>query len=642
MKGKLAIVWFLVFTLGIVPLARASHIVGGEFVYNCKNNEVGTGYIKYDINFKLYMDCINGQIDAINREDNGYFVVYDAVTKRALDTIVKYRTTKDYIPADFENSCVTNPPNTCLLRNTYDFTLTLPDNGNGYYVATNNCCRNGTIVNINNPSETGASYFIFLPPRSLFNNSARFSNLPPQIICVNNPFLYDNSATDPDGDSLSYAFGPAFQAITSTSGNQIAAQFSPPPYPSVNYGFGILPSRPMPGNPILQINPQTGIISGTPNQQGIFVVSVYCYEWRNGIKIDSVMREFQFVVTNCSKSVVANIPQYSEEFNTYVVQCKSLTVGFENLSTGGEYYHWDFGVPGIVTDTSNEVNPVYTYPDTGTYVVKLYVNHGSTCQDSINRFVKVYPTFFSDFSFDGLHCPGSVIQFHDSSYGSRASISWSWDFGDSTFSDIKDPTHVYDSGDTYPVVLISKNDKGCIDTVKEDLFIEDFRPFAGNDTIIVKGESINYNASGGSTYRWMPATNLSDSEINNPVGYYPDSGHFAYNVYIKSDYGCEGNDSIKVWVVNQSAIFVPSAFSPNGDGLNETLRPIGIGYRNMNFFRVYNRWGQQVFYTTKFNEGWNGIFNGTVQDIGTYFWVLSMNNRFGKEELVKGDCILVR
>jgi gliding motility-associated-like protein len=191
-------------------------------------------------------------------------------------------------------------------------------------------------------------------------------------------------------------------------------------------------------------------------------------------------------------------------------------------------------------------------------------------------------------------------------------------------------------------VFISKNDKGCIDTIKKDLFIEDFRPFAGNDTIIVKGESINFNASGGSTYRWTPATNLSDSEVNNPVGYYPETGYFDYNVYIKSDYGCEGNDSIKVQVVNQSAIFVPSAFSPNGDGLNETLRPIGIGYRNMNFFRVFNRWGQQVFYTTKFNEGWNGIFKGTVQDIGTYFWVLSMTNRFGKEELVKGDCILVR
>jgi gliding motility-associated-like protein len=219
--------------------------------------------------------------------------------------------------------------------------------------------------------------------------------------------------------------------------------------------------------------------------------------------------------------------------------------------------------------------------------------------------------------------------------------SWSWDFGDDSTSTLQHPTHAYAQGGNYNVVLISKNGKGCTDTIRQEVFVEKFRPFAGNDTIIVKGEKINFHALGGGLYTWTPGTNLSSTTIYNPVGDYPDTGRFAYNVHIVSPYQCEGDDSIKVWVVNQSAIFVPTAFSPNGDGRNDILKPIGIGYRNINYFRVFNRWGEQMFYTTQFEEGWDGRWKGVPQEIGSYYWILSIINRFGKEEIVKGDSALV-
>src|SRR5690606_11039305 len=124
---------------------------------------------------------------------------------------------------------------------------------------------------------------------------------------------------------------------------------------------------------------------------GRFVVTVCCHEWRNGAIINTVKRDFQFEITNCSKAVVANIPQYSEEFNTYIVNCTDHTVFFENKSSGGFTYDWDFGDPTTTSDVSTDFQPSYTYPDTGTYVVKLVVNKGSTCPDSIVRFVKVFP-----------------------------------------------------------------------------------------------------------------------------------------------------------------------------------------------------------------------------------------------------------
>jgi gliding motility-associated-like protein len=634
---------FILLCTGFAYHSVASHIVGGELQFTSLNSQVPGSQIRYNIVFKLYLDCIGGDPGAIQREDTSYFVLYDAVTKKALDTLIVKRSSGQIVPADFSNECINNAPATCLLLNTYQFTLTLPDLAGGYYVATNNCCRNASIINIDNPDMTGASYFVKLPARAQSNNSAVFTNLPPQIICSNIPFFYNHSATDPDGDSLTYEFGPAFRASTVSQGNNIYADFTPPPYPQVSYSGGFGATKPMLGSPLVRIDILTGIITGTPTLDGRYVVAVYCHEWRNGALINTIIREFQFVVTNCSKAVVANIPQFSEEFNTYIVECRAYTVNFENLSTGGFSYSWDFGVPGAQNDTSADFEPTFTYPDTGTYIVKLVVNKGSTCPDSISRFVKIFPTFQADLRVAGLRCPNTPLQFQDSSYGtSGAASSWFWNFGDGGTSSDEDPFHTYAEGSTYPVVLIAKNPRGCSDTARKDIIVENFRPFAGNDTIIVRGETINFNARGGGQYTWTPSTNLSNPNVGNPQGYYPDTGRIQYVVRIVSPFLCEGMDTVRVWVVNQSAVFVPTAFSPNGDAMNDILKPFGIGYRNINYFRVFNRWGQQMFYTTQFNEGWDGNFRGAPQEIGSYYWILSIVNRFGKEEVVKGDSALVR
>lgn len=653
MHGRIYLRLFLAYLwiLAGSPAAFASHIVGGEFSYVCRNSSTDTNYIRYEITYKLYMDCINGLPGAIAEEDRAVFVLYGADNKKFVDSFAVFKSSGQRIPAEFKNECINNPPNTCLLMNTYHFTVEVPRREGGYDLTINNCCRNATIVNILRPDQTGASYFTHLPSRAtpsqpvsgIDNNSAVFKQLPPQIICVNNPFFYDHSAIDPDGDSLTYEFGQAFDAQKIiNNNNSVLVVSSPPPYDPVNYGFGFSAKKPMAGNPPLSINSQTGMISGTPNLQGRYVVAVYCHEWRNGVLINTVIREFQFEVTNCSKAVVANIPQYSDEFNTYVVECKDFEVDFVNLSTGGFNYFWDFGLPDGGA-TSNEFEPSFTYPDTGVYQVKLVVNRGSTCPDSIMRLVKIYPSFMSNFEVSGLHCPNADLTFTDTSISTTQPVNtWIWSFGDGDSANGRFPVHSFDSGGIYNVTLITRNPKGCTDTVRKEVEIERFTPFAGNDTIIVKGEIIQFNARGGEIYAWTPSTNLSDPNIGNPIGNYPDTGHFDYSVYIKSSFGCEGEDSIKVWVVNQSAIFVPSAFTPNGDGLNDILKPMGIGYFNINYFRVYNRWGQQVFYTTAFNEGWDGKLNGTPQDIGTYFWILSMTNRFGAEEIIKGDAVLLR
>lgn len=654
MKAQLKL-WCLLLlaVLGFGP-AYATHIVGGEVTYKCLGPD-GAGRMLYQVRLDIYQDCIQGDPNAIAQDTPAFLGIFNGNGSRyLLDTTIPPAFPTLRVPTNFSNSCVTNPPATCLNKVTFLRTYALPPSNTGYYIIYQRCCRNQNILNVIDPGAVGATHYAIIPPftsaQTCVNNSAVFSNYPPQIICINNPLIYDHSASDPDGDSLSYEFCTAYQGGSASDAKPqpFSTRFLPvayiSPYSSIN------PMGPPAGStPALQINPVTGLITGTPNTQGRFVVTVCCHEWRNGVKINTVTREFQFVVTNCSKAVVANIPQYSSEFNTYIVQCKGRTVHFDNLSVGANTspgsnpYFWDFGVPGTNSDTSNQMEPDFTYPDTGVYAVKLVVNRGSTCSDSITRFVKIYPDFYASFDINGLPCPKTPIHFINTTQSTYKPITFTqWNFGDGTGSQEESPVHSYDTGGNYTISLKTGNIKGCYDSVARTFDVLKFRPFAGNDTIIVKGESIRFNARGGDLYTWRPSIYLDNPNVRNPLGYFPDTTRLDYIVHVATESGCQGEDTMNVWVVAQSAIFVPTAFSPNGDGRNDRLKPIGIGYRNINYFRVFNRYGQQVFYGTDFEDGWDGSYQGHTSDIGTYYWVLSITDRFGKEHLMKGDSALIR
>jgi gliding motility-associated-like protein len=348
------------------------------------------------------------------------------------------------------------------------------------------------------------------------------------------------------------------------------------------------------------------------------------------------------VVTPCTKLVVADMPQYSTDPNTYVVDCKNFTVNFVNTSTGGFAYHWDFGT-GNPADTSDEFEPTFTYPDTGVYTVKLLVNPGTTCPDSISRFVKIYPYFHAAYTDTGTQCPGSPIYFIDQSSSTLKPITyWKWSLGDGDSTFTENPVHAYKYSGIYNVVLISENINSCIDTIMKQIVIDNFSPFAGDDTLIVKGSQVQFDATGGIQYAWSPPTNLSDTDTYNPVGFYPDTGVFSYTVFVVSPYGCSGYDTITVTVVNQAEFLVPNAFTPNGDGLNDYFKPIAVGYRNLNYFRIFDRWGEEVYSSASLETGWDGTFHKKKEDSGTYYWEISYTDRFGKTGSMKGDVELIR
>lgn len=618
----------------------ASHIVGGEVAYTFMGN-TPTGKI-YKISLNIYEDCLHGSQQAINEDNPAYFAVYDDNKGLlAFDSVTFISSVN--VPPNYDIACITNAPEFCMLKKTFDITFTLPRDHRRFTVVYQRCCRNGDIGNIINPANTGATYYCEIPSDTIAttNNSAVFNNFPPQIICINTPLYYDNSATDPDGDSLSYMLCESYDAPNNLPNN---VEPMSPPFDLVNYKHPPYSYyNPLNASPALAIDPVTGIITGTPLLTGRYLVTVCCNEWRHGVLINTIHREFQFVVTNCSKVVVADMPYYTDDPSIYMIDCHDYNVGFINTSRGGSTWKWDFGVPGLASDTSSQFQPAYTYPDTGVYHVKLVANPQTPCADSIEKLVKIYPTFFTNFEDTGLMCPGQQIGFIDRSVGTTSEVnSWAWSFGDGQLSNLQSPVHKYNAGGTYNVMLVSKNEKDCRDTMVQQVVVEIFKPFAGMDTTIVKGESVQFNASGGIEYEWTPPIYLRGFNASNPEGFFTDTGLYSYIVLVKSAYGCIGADTINIRVVDQAAFFLPTAFSPNGDGLNDIFRPLTIGYKAIRFFRVYNRFGEQIFYSENIKDGWDGTYNNKQADIGTYYYYIGYIDRYGKEGAVKGDVTLVR
>lgn len=161
---------------------------------------------------------------------------------------------------------------------------------------------------------------------------------------------------------------------------------------------------------------------------------------------------------------------------------------------------------------------------------------------------------------------------------------------------------------------------------------------AGNDTSIVAGNSVQLWAAGANSYLWQPATWLDNPRSATPVA--QPEGPITYTVTGYNEYGCYA--SVAVHIDLNEVLFIPNAFSPNGDGLNDEFNLGSYGYHKLTVFRIYNRWGEEVFSTTNPRQGWRGNHKGKPADAGTYHYYISLFNTKEEEQIFKGDITLIR
>ncbi|MES2591258.1 MAG: PKD domain-containing protein [Bacteroidota bacterium] len=273
---------------------------------------------------------------------------------------------------------------------------------------------------------------------------------------------------------------------------------------------------------------------------------------------------------NCNNGVFKfdfQVPIVSANFTVnYANGCSPVTVTFNNQSSPGSTYLWDFGG----NDTSSTIlNPTMTYSTPGTYLVRLYVNDPSTCNlvDTAYQYVTVYPNLSADFDFVTVPCTNQVT-FNDSS--EVAPVSWLWHFDDGDSSIVQNPQHTYDSTGTYDVQLIASSINGCKDTVEVQINFIDTNPISiSTSTTICEGNTTQLTASGGYAYSWTPATDLSNAAIANPIAN-PDSTTI-YTVSISSVNGfgdtCIQTLSTTVTVADSASF--PLSASVDNDTIGE-------------------------------------------------------------------------
>ena len=170
--------------------------------------------------------------------------------------------------------------------------------------------------------------------------------------------------------------------------------------------------------------------------------------------------------------------------------------------------------------------------------------------------------------------------------------------------------------------------------VTPDALIEYNVPFQLNAT---SPQIRNYAAA---TFLWTPAIGLNNANIQSPVAVLRENQ--SYTVDVVSESGCKGTGQVNLSIKRQESIIIPTAFSPNRDGKNEVLVPVVNDIESIRYFRIFNRWGQVVFFTNQLNTGWDGSFNGTTAVSGNYVWEIEGVSTKGKVISKKGAVMLLQ
>ena len=195
---------------------------------------------------------------------------------------------------------------------------------------------------------------------------------------------------------------------------------------------------------------------------------------------------------------------------------------------------------------------------------------------------------------------------------------------------------------TQAYALIVSDDYGCHFTVTDSVLVT-VRPkviaFAGNDTTAITGIPQLLSGTGGITYTWSPSGPLDNPFAQNPLANLHSDTRFS--LLVSNDIGCTATDDVLVKVYDGPAYYIPNAFTPNGDGVNDKFTPIPVGIASTTYFRIFDRFGQLIFSTNEFLKGWDGKYKGNVANAGTYVWMIKGIDKYGKVVERKGTVLLI-
>ncbi len=344
--------------------------------------------------------------------------------------------------------------------------------------------------------------------------------------------------------------------------------------------------------------------------------------------------------------------------------CDGSDVNFTDFSSVSNTYtnnsivswDWDFGTNPASGAQGQFANNLYSDP--GTYTVTLDVETNHSCTDSYQFDVTVYPNpevSFESPNPDGCTewCPTIT---NTSSIASGTNNAYLWNLGDGTVSTDENPDHCFSNNTlvdvNYTVSLTVTSDFGCVTSVTETDFITVYpepvaafshEPLVGdiyNPTI----EFINESQI-ADIYDWN-FDNLGTSDEEHPTFTFPnqDSGIYEVCLYVETINGCFNSVCHDVEIEGYSNLYVPNAFTPDGDGVNDFFMPSVFGFEEDGYeFMVFDRWGLLIYSTDSQNGSWDGMYKGQPCMQDTYVWKIKATDKYnGKSKSFLGHVNLFR
>lgn len=353
-----------------------------------------------------------------------------------------------------------------------------------------------------------------------------------------------------------------------------------------------------------------------------------------------------------SQAVVVNAVPVASFSNTNV--CNTFSMPFvnqSNISAGNiTNYTWNFGDG----NTSVLPNPSHTYASDSTYNVTLIAVSDSGCADTIVQPVTVYPNPVVAFAADDVDgCAPHCVTFSDLSSVSSGNVtSWNWQFGDGDSSIAQNPQHCFVIPTSYSVTLTATTNNGCKDTQTLNNYITAFpSPVAGfvaspnPTTVLAPMVQFTDLSSGASTWFW----NFGDGDTltllaqDHPYHQYPNDGHGVYQVMqiVSSPNGCTDTAYLDVIVQGDFSFYIPNAFTPNGDGKNETFFGVGEGIDTYDLY-IFDRWGNLMFHGDEINKHWDGRYKGVKVQEDVYVYRVVITDIFRKKHNFMGHVTVIR
>jgi gliding motility-associated-like protein len=320
------------------------------------------------------------------------------------------------------------------------------------------------------------------------------------------------------------------------------------------------------------------------------------------------------------------LPKINAGPDTFICNVDSVTL----IANDGVSYIWQ---PNYNISNTSIYNPVVSPDVTTDYIVTVVSDKGCINIDTVT--VQITDTVLANAGPDTTVCAEQLVQLYAQN---AVYYIWSPDYNINNIL-ISNPVIKPDVSTVYYVDAYIGS---CVD---RDTVVIDVLPLppanAGDDVTINQGEHTELNASGGGNYQWNPIDNLTDGTIPNPIA--NPINTITYTLIVTGDNGCVDFDSVTVTVTHIHDFYVPNAFTPNGDGVNDYFQFYLKGISSVTSVKIFSRWGELIYYSEN-NEGkgWNGTYKELDCEMETYAYVITGITYDGDVISKAGSLTLIR